>query len=269
MLIKKFSDPSFFSGQSIQSDQVIFVMGMPRSGTTLVDTILSKHPNVSSGGELHAMPHSIQSAAGRRVNSLLDAETVAGAGNLHPDDIGRRYLVEAKKHAGTGAPIFTDKLPLNFFYLGFIARSLPNASIICLRRNPMDTVLAIYKNLFSTSSRNYDWTYDLIDIAEYYILFDQLMAFWSDMFPGRIHQIKYESLITDQELETQRLLAHCSLPWNDTCLRFFETATAISTPSAQQVRRPINAASLGKWRCYESNLVTLRRFFEDRGIAVK
>lgn len=267
-LLRSFRDPGYFCGPSTQTDPVIFVTGLPRSGTTLVDTILSAHPDVSSGGELHAMSHAVKSALGRRISSLIDAETIEGARHLHPDDIGRKYLQEARKHAGTRSPFFTDKLPLNFFFLGYIARSMPNASIVCLRRNPMDTVWAIYKNLFSTASRNYDWTYDLLDIAEYYVLFDQLISFWSDVFPGRIYQLKYETLVADHEAEARRLLAHCGVPWSDQCLRFYETAAAISTPSAQQVRQPINAASLGKWRCYEPHLVTVRRFFEDRGIAI-
>lgn len=101
-----------------------------------------------------------------------------------------------------------------------------------------------------------------------HILFDQLMAFWSDIFPGRIHQLKYESLVADHETEVRRLLDHCGMPWSDRCLRFYETSAAVPTPSAQQVRQPINAASLGKWRCYESHLITVRRFFDDRGIDI-
>jgi tetratricopeptide (TPR) repeat protein len=247
----------------------IFVIGMPRTGTTLVYRILSSHPEVWSAGELQAMPLAVKIAAGTRTRTLLDPDTVAAAANADLGEIGQDYMRRAVSHAGAKeSGRFTDKFPGNFHYAGFIARSLPAAKIVCLRRHPLDTVLANFRNLFAISSRYYDYSYDLMDIAQYYAGFDRLMAFWREALPGRILELHYEKLVADQEGETRRLLAHCGLEWSDACLDFHQNAAPVATPSAAQVRRPMYRDSVARWTLHRDALAPVIRFFEAEAIAI-
>lgn len=246
----------------------IFIIGMPRTGTTLVDRILSSHPGVESAGELQAMPLAVKKASGTRTPTVLDPDTIAAAALADITEIGSDYLQRASHHRRDTALRFTDKFPGNFQYAGFIAQALPNARIVCLRRNPMDTVLANFRNLFAVSSRYYDYSYDLLDIAAYYVRFDRLMALWTREMPGRVLDVRYEDLIADQHGQTQRLLAHCGLEWSDACLEFHTNAAPVSTPSAAQVRRPIYSDSVARWKRHAEVLEPVRRFFEQEGIAI-
>jgi hypothetical protein len=247
-------------------DAPIFIIGMPRTGTTLVDRILSSHPDVESAGELQAMPLAVKRAAGTRSRTVLDPETIAAAVNGDMGNIGRDFLQTARHHRRDPALRFTDKFPGNFHYAGFIARALPNAKIVCLRRHPMDTVLSNFRNLFAISSRYYDYSYDLLDIAAYYARFDRLMAFWREALPGRVLELRYEDLVADQEGETRRLLAHCGLEWSEDCLSFHTNNTPVSTPSAAQVRRPIYKDSVARWERHATALEPVKRFFAEAGI---
>lgn len=245
----------------------IFVVGMPRTGTTLVDRILSSHPEVGSAGELQAMPLAIKQAAATASRTVLDPETVRAAMAADPGAIGQRYLARAAHHRPAGRPRFTDKLPANFLNIGHIARALPNARIVCLRRGPMDTVWSNFRNLFATQSPYYAYSYDLLDTARYYARFDRLMALWERLFPGGVLQLGYEGLVADQEGETRRLLAHCRLDWDPACLAFHENRAAVATPSAAQVRRSLNADGIGRWKTHAAGMADVRAFFETEGIA--
>lgn len=247
----------------------IFVIGMPRTGTTLVDRILSSHPEVESAGELQAMPLAVKQAAGTQSPTVLDPATIAAAAGADMAAIGRDFLRRAAHHRRDLAPRFTDKFPGNFLYAGFIARALPNARIVCLRRDPMDTVLSNFRNLFAVSSRYYDYSYDLLDIAAYYRRFDRLMGLWRDALPGRVIEVRYEDLVADQAGETRRILAHCGLDWADECLSFHTNAAPVSTPSAAQVRQPIYRDSLARWKRHGEVMEPVRRFFAESGIAVE
>lgn len=246
----------------------IFVVGMPRTGTTLVDRILSSHPDVESAGELQAMPLAVKSAAATGSRTVLDAETVTAAARADMAAIGRDYLARATSHVVGTRPRFVDKFPGNFLYLGLIARALPQARIVCLRRNPLDTVLANFRNLFAMESRYYRYSYDLLDIAAYYARFDRLMAFWREVLPGRVLQLGYEALVASQGQETRRLLAHCGLSWSDACLDFHANAAPVSTPSAAQVRRPLYRDAVDRWRIHADALKPARDFLAERGIVV-
>ncbi|MFN3820136.1 sulfotransferase [Blastomonas sp.] len=251
------------------SEAPIFIIGMPRTGTTLVDRIVSSHPGVESAGELQAMPIAVKKASGTRSPTVLDPETIAAAARAGMGEIGREYLQRAGHHRRNPALRFTDKFPGNFQYAGFIARALPEARIVCLRRNPMDTVLANFRNLFAISSRYYDYSYDLLDIAAYYLRFDRLMALWAKEMPGRVLGLRYEDLIADQEGQTRRLLEHCGLDWSNDCLSFHTNSAPVSTPSAAQVRRPIYTDSVARWKRHAEVLEPVRWFFEQHGIAVE
>jgi len=250
------------------SEAPIFVIGMPRTGTTLVDRILASHPGVESVGELQALPLAVKAASRTRSRTVLDPETILAAAGQDAGAIGRDYLARAAHHRRMPSRRFVDKFPGNFFYAGMAARALPNAAIVCLRRNPMDTVLANFRNLFAIGSRYYDYSYDLLDIAAYYARFDRLMAFWREALPGRILELDYEALVEDQEGETRRLLAHCGLDWSEECLDFHTHSGAVSTPSAAQVRRPIYRDSVARWRKHADALAPVRAWLEARGIAV-
>lgn len=246
----------------------IFVVGIPRTGTTLVDRILSSHPDVGSAGELQAMPLAVKQLAGTPSRLVIDPDTIAASGAVDPAAIGEAYLARAGHHRPKGAARFVDKLPANFLYVGHIVRALPNARIVCLRRNPMDTIWSNYKNLFASQSAYYAYSYDLMDAARYYARFDRLMALWESLWPGRVLQLSYEALVADQERQTRRLLAHCGLDWDEACLSFHENKAAVATPSAAQVRQPINANAIGRWRSYADTLEPVRAWLEAQGIAI-
>jgi tetratricopeptide (TPR) repeat protein len=244
----------------------IFVVGMPRTGTTLVDRILSSHRAVGSAGELQAMPLAVKQLTGTQSRIVIDPATIAASGATQPAAIGDAYLARAAHHRPSGTLRFTDKLPANFLYIGHIARALPNAAIVCLRRNPMDTVWSNYKNLFASRSAYYAYSYDLLDTARYYVRFDRLMALWERLWPGRVLQLSYEALIADQEGQTRRLLDHCGLDWDERCLSFHTNTASVATPSAAQVRRPINADAVGKWRSHQEVLESARAWLEAQGV---
>lgn len=250
------------------TDAPVFIIGMPRTGTTLVDRILTSHPAMESAGELQAMPLAVKIAAGTRSRNVLDPETIRAAARADMAAIGQDYMVRAQHHRRDPALRFTDKFPGNFQYAGFIARALPSARIVCLRRHPMDTVLANFRNLFAVSSRYYDYSYDLLDIAAYYVRFDRLMTLWARELPGSVLEVQYEDLIADQQGQTERLLSHCGLDWSDDCLAFHANTAPVSTPSAAQVRRPIYTDSVARWKRHAEVLEPVRRFFEDHGVAI-
>ncbi len=263
-----FRKPGFFSGASRSAEAPIFIVGMPRTGTTLVDRILSAHPEVHSAGELQAMPLAIKQLAGTRSRRIIDAETVAASGAIDPNAVGRLYMARADQHRLVASGRFIDKLPANFLNIGHIARALPDASIVCLRRHPLDTVWSNYKNLFASTSAYYFYSYDIADTARYYARFDRLMAYWDQLFPGRILQLSYEDLVTDQESASRRLYDHCGLGWTDTALDFHSQTAAVATPSAAQVRRPIYREAVARWRLHAEALAPARAVLEAEGIAV-
>lgn len=260
-------DEKLAHGAGTAGPSPIFVVGMPRTGTTLVDRILSSHPAVEATGELQAMPLAVKQLAGTPSRTIIDPDTVRASAGIDPAAIADAYLAQAGHHRRTGKPRFTDKLPANFLYIGHIARALPDARIVCLRRGAMDTIWSNYKNLFASQSAYYAYSYDLMDTARYYARFDRLMALWQRLFPGRVLQLSYETLVADQEGQTRALLDHCGLPWDDACLSFHRNAAAVATPSAAQVRVPMNAKAVGKWRSYAPELEPARAWLEAQGIA--
>lgn len=247
------------------SDEPIFVVGMPRSGTTLVERIISSHPHVYSAGELPNFGVLLKQMSGIRTPAQLDLETLAGTRTLRWDELGEKYLASTRP-VTEGKPRFIDKLPHNFLYLGHIANALPNARIICLRRNPLDTCLSNFRELFAGESEFHDYALDLLDVGRYYILFDRLMAHWKRVLPDRILEVQYETLVQTQEATTRQLLAHCGLPWHDACLRFEQNSSALSTASVVQVRSPIHANAVRRWKKYEAQLAPLQALLTEAGI---
>lgn len=255
-------------GTGDSSSAPIFVVGMPRTGTTLIDRILSSHRDVESAGELQAMPLAVKQLSGTSSRRVIDAETVAESAHLDPAALGHAYLQRACHHRLHGTARFVDKLPANFLYVGYIARAFPNARVVCLRRHPMDTVWSNYKNLFASQSAYYAYSYDLMDTARYYERFDKLIALWDRIFPGLVLQLSYEALVNDQAGQTKRLLEYCKLEWDDACLSFHQNLAPVATPSAAQVRRPINSDGVGQWRAYAEALEPARAWLQARGVNV-
>ena len=167
--------------------------------------------------------------------------------------LGRSYI-DATRQYRHRAPRFIDKNPNNFASIGLLAVALPNARFINARRHPLDTCLSCYKQLFA---RGQPFTYDLTELGEYYLEYDRMMSHWHAVLPGRVLDVQYESVVADQERETRRLLEFCGLPWEEGCLRYYETERAIRTASSEQVRRPIYDSSVGIWRNYERQLAPL------------
>jgi len=241
----------------------IFVVGMPRTGTTLVERILSSHPSVVSVGESQNLPLALRRAAGGSAREVLDPGTLARCQDLDFAAIGREYLAAT---APPGAMRFVDKMPLNFLYVGVIRLALPSARVVCLRRHPLDTCLGNYRQLFSLGVTYYDYAYDLADTARYYLLFDRLMAHWRAAAPGFVHELSYEGLVADQLGETRRLLEFCGLTWDEACLHFQDNAAPVATASAVQVREPLNQRSVGRWHRYQAELAPAREVLEAAGI---
>lgn len=245
-------------------DEPIFVIGMPRSGTTLVERILSSHPDVHSAGELQNFGVTLKRASGSATRYLLDLDTLARLSEADWPALGAAYL--ASTRPGTGhTPRFVDKLPHNFMYAGFIARALPRARIICLHRDPLDTCLSNYRQLFGQKTPYYDYSLDLLDTGRYYLLFDRLIAHWRRVLPGRLLEVQYEGLVEDQEAQTRRMLEFLGLTWDPACLHHERNTAPVSTASAVQVREPMHRASVQRWRHYEPQLSELRRLLAEGG----
>lgn len=246
----------------------IFVLGMPRSGTTLVDRILSSHPQVHSAGELGNFGQALARISGLPARSLADVARNLGSGFRDWEALGRGYVDSTRPDTGR-TPRFTDKLPHNFLFAGFIARALPQATILCLRRDPMDACLGNFRMLFAAENPIFDYSYDLLDVGRHYLAFERLMRHWHQAMPGRIVEVHYESLVDDQEGATRRILEACGLPWDPACLRFEESAIPVATASAVQVRSAMNRDSLHRWKRYGARLDPLRRLLEAGGIEIR
>ncbi|KFN49022.1 tetratricopeptide repeat-containing sulfotransferase family protein [Arenimonas composti] len=249
------------------SREPIFVIGMPRSGTTLVERILSSHPAVQSCGELQNFGVAFKRASGSTTRSMFDPDTVGRAGGIDPAALGAAYIASTRPVTG-GKPHFVDKLPHNFLYAGWIATALPDAKLVWLRRDPLDTCLGNFRQLFALTSPFYDYSFDLLDTGRYFLMYERLMAHWMALFPGRFLELSYEDLVDDQEGQTRRLLEFCGLDWDPACLDFTGNPEAVATASAVQVREPLNRRSIGRWRRFEAELAPLRELLAEGDVPV-
>jgi tetratricopeptide (TPR) repeat protein len=253
-------DPAFFAahrGAGCPSAAPILIVGMPRSGSTLVEQILASHSAIEGTGELEVIGRITREL---RASGALAAlpDTIAGLDPAALTRLGERYLDETAQYRLLRRPHFLDKMPDNFLHAGLIHLMLPNARIIDVRRGAMAAGWAAYKQFFQVRQTGQDYTYDLTEIGRYRRDYVALMAHWQAVLPGRVHVLRYERLVEDTEAEIRTLLGFCGLPFEPACLRFWETTRAVQTPSAQQVRQPIFREGLDAWRHYEAWLGPLR-----------
>ena len=247
-----------------QSDAPIFVLGLPRTGTTLVERMFASHSQVISAGELPNLLTQLKRKTRKSYATQSADEMVRDALKLSPSVLGEAYVQSVpSKYKETQR--FVDKLPANFLYLGFIRRSLPNAAIIELKRHPMDACYAMYKMLFN---QIYPASYDLGDLAQYYIHYRKLMDHWHERFPGQIKTVSYEDLVADQEQQSRLLMEAAGLPWEESVLEFHKTKSASATASAAQVRSPVYSSSVQLWRRYEAQLAPLAEQLDAAGIDI-
>jgi tetratricopeptide (TPR) repeat protein len=251
--------------RGFDTEEPLFVIGLPRSGTTLVERIISSHSQVYAAGELNAFTvatiQAVQRIVGKPVSKLEFAEKSL---QVDPAELGKAYLEATRPQTGHTRR-FTDKMPLNYLYAGLIHRALPGARIVALMRHPLDTCYAMYRVLFKGA---YPFSYDLTDLGRYYVAWHRLMQHWQAVIGDAWLTVSYEKLVANQDEVTRRVLSHCGLEWEAACLDFHNHRAAVSTASAVQVRRPLYATSIGKWRHYEAQLAPLRDFLQASGIAV-
>ncbi|MBT8099831.1 MAG: sulfotransferase [Gammaproteobacteria bacterium] len=244
------------TGNGCDAKDPIFIVGLPRSGSTLIEQILASHSQVEGTAELPVLSRLANSIGRYRTDGVRYPESVRELRARDWRAYGEQYLEESRRYRLTDRPIFTDKLPNNFPFVGLIHLLLPNATVINARRHPFDSCLGGYKQLFGQGQ---NFTYDLLDLAHYYQQYDAMMKHWHKVLPGKVLDVHYEETVTDLESQVRRILAHCGLLYEESCIRFHETRRAVNTASSEQVRQPIYTDALGKWRRYEQHLGVLQK----------
>lgn len=252
-LASHFKDSKHSMFQGFNTKEAIFVVGMPRSGTTLVERIISQHTDVTSAGELQHFGLLVKKMAKTSSNRVIDAETVKATKDINFKELGKAYIESTRVITGKTAK-FVDKMPLNVLYVGFILQALPKAKIICLDRNPLDTIVSNFRQLFSVNQSYYNYAYDLQTTTEFYLLFKQLAELWLALFPGNFYLINYERLVNDPINEAKQLIEFCDLTWQEDCVNIHQNSAPVATASALQVRSPINNRSVGNWKKYDAYL---------------
>ena len=244
-------------GSGVAAPDPIFIVGLPRSGSTLLEQILASHSLIEGTMELPGLPQLARGLARRngRDEAQVFFESVAALTSAELRALGERYLEGTRVFRRTRSPYFIDKMPNNCLYVGLIHLILPNAKIIDARRHPLGCGFSCFKQHFA---RGQSFTYGLEDIGRYYRDYTELMAHFDEVLPGRVHRVFHEAVVEDTETEVRGLLAHCGLPFEEACLKFYENERAVRTASSEQVRRPIFREGLDQWRHYEPWLEPLK-----------
>ena len=233
----------------------IFIVGMPRSGSTLVEQVLASHSRIEGTGELPYILMMTSSMVERQAGTLNYTELVGGLDAAELSRMGASYLANSAAYRTDNLPFFTDKMPANFAHLGFMRMILPNAKFIDARRDPMATCVANYRQLFAQGKNQ---SYDLVELGEYYLGYLEMMAHWDSVMPGDVLRVQYEDVVDDLEAQARRILDFCGLPFEVACLEFHKSARPVNTASAEQVREPIYRSGIDYWKNYEPWLGELK-----------
>jgi tetratricopeptide (TPR) repeat protein len=255
-------DGAFFSqrtGAGCPDGSPIFVVGLPRSGSTLVEQILASHSKVEGTFELQNVLTIVREFDHANAEHDAYPENVVAVARAHFAELGRRYIEETAP-LRNGRPLFIDKMPNNFSHVGLIHAMLPNAIIIDVRRHPMDACFSTYKQYFAEGQ---SFSYDLDDLGRYYRCYLGLMDHWDTVLPGKVLHLQYEQLVRDPQTNIRLLLTHCGLDFEPGCLAFHETKRSVRTASAEQVRQPLYASGVGYWKHFDAHLEPLRRALGD------
>lgn len=259
-LIEMF-DQAFIEKNSAVPDATvtpILIVGLPRSGSTLIEQVLASHSQVDGTHELGDLSRAVQTVRRQVSRRGRFPEALADMHADHWRQIGEEYLQRTEIFR-SGAPFFVDKNPNNFIYAGILRLCLPNARIIDARRHPLDSCLGSFKQLFASGQ---PFSYDLTELGEYYLQYRRLMDHWYSVLPGFVLDVQYEDVVADLDQEVRRILDFCGLPFEASCLRYYETDRAVKTASSEQVRQPIYSSSVNLWRNYEDHLETLVHILE-------
>ena len=240
----------------------IFIVGQPRTGTTLVERIVTSHSQVHSAGELKQFGMAVRRLSDYREPKRQSAKLAEAGAGLPSDRLGKAYMATTTKFRGS-LPRFVDKLPPNYLYLPLILKALPNAKVIHLTRNPTDACFASFKQLFADA---YPHSYEQAEMARHHARYFHLMAVWRERFGDRFFDIAYEDTARDVEPNARALIDFLELPWEDACLNFHQQNAAVTTASAVQVRQPAHTRSIGRWRRYEQQLQPTREALLDAGV---
>jgi hypothetical protein len=262
---KEIYTPQFFADRvhfGSQAEDPIFIVGLPRAGSTLLEQILASHSRVEGTRELAEMVAIARGLATKNGEADEDRvfEALCSLDAAQVAALADRYLAETRIYRRGGAPRFIDKMPNNFLHIGLIHLMFPRAAIIDARRHPIGGCFSAFKQHFASGQL---FTYDQVDLARFYRDYVELMAHYDAVLPGRIHRVYYERVVADLPREVHRLLEYCGLPFEDQCLRFYETRRGVQTASSEQVRQPIFAEGVDQWRNFEPWLGPMKETLRD------
>lgn len=249
----------------VTSAAPVFVLGQPRTGTTLIERIITSHSQVTSAGELQQFGLTLRRLTQHQDPRRFSAELFQAALKLDFNQVGERYLASTKRMQGD-TPRFVDKLPVNYLLIPFILKALPNAKIVHLVRDPMDACFASFKQLFADA---YLHSYDQAEMARHHARYRRLMATYRERFPGRFFDISYEQTARDLEPNARALIDYLELPWEDQCLDFHQSQATVATASAAQVREPAHTRSIGRWKKYQQQLQPMLQTLRNEKIPVE
>jgi LPS sulfotransferase NodH len=260
--IKDVFNANFLASVSAQTPAAvtpIFVLGMPRSGSTLIEQILGSHSSLEGVGELPYVLMLTSSMIANKPDNLHYTEIMQQLSSHEITALGRSYLYHASTHCADETMFFTDKMPENFSHVGFIRSILPHAKIIDARREPMATCVANYRQLFAQGKTQ---TYDLNELGEYYLQYIDMMAHWDAVLPGEVLRVQYEEVVADLEGQVRRILDFCGLPFEQGCVEYHKSDRPVNTASSEQVREPIYTSAVEFWRNFDPYLEELREVLE-------
>jgi len=250
---REFFDRMKESQVGVQDPAPIFIIGLPRSGSTLLEQILASHSLVDGTSELPDLGV-VSQMISNKAQGRVFPDGILQMSDAEITQLGQEYFDRTQRHR-RGAPFFTDKMPNNFAHVGLIQAIMPNAKIIDARRHPLDSCVGCFKQHFA---KGQTFTYDTFELGEFYLEYDQLMGHWDEVLPGKVLRVQYEDVVQDLETQVRRILDYCDLPFEEACVNFHETKRSVRTASSEQVRQPIYNKSMNTWQRFDAHIGTLK-----------